>query len=401
MKKNKEGIPAVVFGLFETGLGVIRSLGQVGIPVIGLDSKKDIGWYSRYCTPKLCPDPKDEEVLTSWLMDNFIKTETKSPVFITNDTFLSYVNRNRDVLSKIFLIDIPDKILIDALSDKYEQFKLAKSLCVSVPHTWKIMSDEDFKIIEDSELYFPLFVKGLDVNSWRRHFGGTKKGFVIYDKDQYKRLLKNVDFTSTPLLMQELIEGPDTNHYKYCAYYSNGKPIAEFMLQKIRQYPIHFGIGSAVKSVYDDKLLQTGRKLFSGIGYNGVGSAEFKWNNKTNTFFLIELNPRYWQQNYLATFCNLNFPKIQYDYTLGLSNNFFQSYDLNKLWINRYMDFSAFLDYRNESNLGFWEWRKSLKGRKVYPDFSWDDPLPFFYESDFGRKLLRAPMFLIKRLSNK
>jgi hypothetical protein len=47
--------------LFETALGVIRSLGQKGIPVIGIDFKKDIGWYSRYAKPIKCPHPLQQE----------------------------------------------------------------------------------------------------------------------------------------------------------------------------------------------------------------------------------------------------------------------------------------------------------------------------------------------------
>jgi hypothetical protein len=62
------------------------------------------------------------------------------------------------------------------------------------------------------------------------------------------------------------------------------------------------------------------------------------------------------------------------------------------------MDFSSFLDYRKEEGLGFLEWRKSVQGKRIYPDFLWNDPLPFFYEFGFGKKLLKAPGFLLKKL---
>ena len=45
---NKE-IPVVVLGALDTGLGIIRSLGQEGIDVFCYDFKTEIARYSRYC----------------------------------------------------------------------------------------------------------------------------------------------------------------------------------------------------------------------------------------------------------------------------------------------------------------------------------------------------------------
>lgn len=391
--------PAIVFGLFETGLGVIRSLGMNGIPVIGLDFKKDIGWYSKYVQPLMCPSPSEEERLTSWLFDNFKGRQEKYPIFITSDDFLNYISRNREILSDVFIIDIPNHNLIISLTDKYEQFKLARSAGISVPETWLIRNVSDLQTLIDSDKGFPLFMKGLDVNSWRRHFGGSKKGFILSSNDQLLSQVKDINISVTPLIVQELIEGADVTHFKYCAYIDQqGSFLAEFMLQKIRQYPIHFGVGSAVKSIYNPFLLEEGRKLFQHINFKGVGSAEFKWDAKKNRFTLIELNPRYWQQNYLTTFCGLNFPLLQYERLMGGALNKVSAYDVGKFWVNRYMDFSSFLDYRKGEGLGFFEWRRSVWGKKVYPDFSWNDPLPFFYEFGFGKKLLRIPHFIFKRI---
>jgi hypothetical protein len=75
-----------------------------------------------------------------------------------------------------------------------------------------------------------------------------------------------------------------------------------------------------------------------------------------------------------------------------------EKYDLEKLWVNRYMDFSAFLDYRKEGVLTYCGWRKSIKGEKIYPDAWLNDPLPFFYEFGFGRKFIRLPGYIYKKL---
>jgi predicted ATP-grasp superfamily ATP-dependent carboligase len=399
MKRIKNKVPAVVFGLFETGLGIIRSLGMNGITVYGIDHKKDIAWYSRYVRPMKCPNLSNETQLTEWLKEQFKGFADKLPVFITSDDFLSYFSRNREELADIFIIDIPPSSLIDALADKYEQFKLAKQVGVTVPKTWVIKNSEEKEGFLHYEKEYPLFLKGLDVNSWRQHFGGSKKGFVLENRDDLNSIMQKIDPLITPVVIQELIGGSDTAHYKYSAYIDEeGNALAEFMLQKIRQYPIHFGVGAAVKSIYNEDLLREGRRLFKGIKYRGVGSAEFKWDARKNAFTLIELNPRYWQQNYLATFCGLNFPLIQYQNLVEKTKNRNTEYDTEKLWINRYMDFSAFVEYRKEGVLTLLQWCKSIKGKKVYPDFLWNDPVPLFYEFDFGLKFFKAPVYLFKKL---
>ena len=53
--------PAIVLGLFETGLAVGRSLGRNGIKVIGLDYKKNMAYYSKYMNTKKCPHPISAE----------------------------------------------------------------------------------------------------------------------------------------------------------------------------------------------------------------------------------------------------------------------------------------------------------------------------------------------------
>lgn len=399
MNNSHNKISAVVFGLFETGLGVIRSLGKNGIPVIGIDFKKDIGLYSKYSKPLICPHPSEEKRLTNWLFENFKGNFEKHPIFITSDSFLSYISRNREILADLFIIDLPDHNLVLSISDKYEQFKLAKSAGIAVPETWVIRNPIDLQVFKDSNKSFPLFMKGVDVTSWRNQFGGTKKGFVLSSISQVNSIISDINISCTPVIIQELIEGPDDMHYKYCTYIDQGGTIiAEFMLQKIRQYPIHFGVGSAVKSIFNKDLLLEGRKFFQHINYKGVGSAEFKWDAKKNQFSLIELNPRYWQQNYLTTFCGVNFPLLQYQRLMTNSSAPVKEYEIGKLWINRYLDFNSYLDYRAEQGYGFLNWRRSVKGKKVYSDFLWDDPIPFFYEFDFGKKFLRIPHFLIKKV---
>ena len=390
---------AVVFGLFETGLGVIRSLGQHKIKVIGIDHKKDIAWYSKYVEPKICPHPLiNEKEFLSWINSIFSGDRQKVPVFFTSDDFLICFSRNREVLSNYFLFNLPERGLLEKIADKYEQYLLADKAGIDLPTTIVIRDQE--KITKDLlfNLNYPIFIKGLEVNSWREKISGTTKGYKVDDEAEFKEIANRILEKNVPIIVQEVIMGKDVNHFKYCAYVSaNGEILGEFTLKKIRQNPIHFGVGASVESVIDEELMVLGRKLFKSINFKGIGSAEFKRDERDKKLKLIEINPRYWQQNYLSTFCGINFPYINYCDLLGEKVKVQNKFSSGVKWINRYMDLDSYLKYRKEG-LSFFEWRKSVKGKRTYYDFIWADPIPAFYEIGFGWKLIKAPWFIIKRI---
>ena len=393
---------ALILGMFETGLGVGRSLGKEGIKVYGLDFKKDIGFYSTYIKANLCPHPiSDEEALLENLIV-FSKSQTHKPaLFVTSDDFLNFVAKFSVELKPYYLFNLPSSELINQISDKYKQFLLASNAGISLPATYKISSVANLEIILN-ELVFPVFIKALDVNIWRKLIGGTTKGFVVNDQSELKEKIALLVNKGLEIILQEIISGPDTQHFKYCTYIGvDGRILLEFTLRKIRQNPIRFGVGAVVESISYPELINEGRKLIQNIRYQGVGSAEFKLDTRDGKLKLIELNPRYWQQNSLATACGMNFPLI--DYLEITSQNPIAATDFKKniKWVNRYMDFGSFIQYHKEGELTFREWRKSLSGKKVYPDFRWDDPVPALYEIGFGLKLFKAPWFLYKKFLRK
>ncbi len=391
--------PALVLGMFETGLAVGRSLGRNGIKVYGLDFNKDIGFYSKYIKGEICPHPINEEKRFIEFLVSFGKNIGVKPVlFITSDDYLNSVSKNVEYLDRYFYINLPDNSLLKQITNKYKQYQLAEKNLIPVPYTFQPDSKKDIDLIVNKKL-FPYFIKALDVTLWRKVFGGTKKGFIVKNEEELRKVLSEIISKGIKVIVQEVISGEDTNHFKYCTYISKrGKPILHFTLQKIRQYPIHFGVGSCVKSIENKELEKLGEKFFKYIGFTGVGSAEFKLDNKDGKFKLIELNPRYWQQNSLAEKCGMNFPINQYQDSIGEKLKESRNFKNGIKWVNIYMDFSSYLSYRKEKTLKFFNWLRSLSGQKIFSDFTWDDIKPALYEIRFGLKIFKIPIFIIKRI---
>jgi D-aspartate ligase len=234
---------------------------------------------------------------------------------------------------------------------------------------------------------------------WRKHVSKSIKGFALHNVRQLNTRLEELLSSETPCLVQEIIPGDDTHHYKFSGYMTKaGKLLLGFTSQKLRQNPVHFGVGSLMQSVEFPELMKMGQQLFSGLGFSGVGSAEFKLDKRDGKLKFIELNQRYWQQNSLATACGMNFPLTHYlDLTRQDTAAMFE-FRKGVKWINWYLDTESFLDYRAEGVLDYREWRASHKGEKVSSIFAWNDPLPALYGIGFGKKLLKIPAYIARHI---
>jgi len=371
--------PAVIFGLNETGLAIGRSLGRHGIKVYGISHSKGIAYYSKYINGQVFPHPINQESEFIKNINNFCQRFQKKPVlFIDSDEYLMFYAKNSSFINKHFLSNLPGAELVKSISDKYIQYKLAINFDIDVPKTMFVDNLERINEIE-TDLEYPVFIKARDVNIWRKKVSGSQKGFIINEKNELIEELKILEEKNVPVIIQEIVKSPDNQNYKICVYISSaGDYKLVFTLRKIHQYPIHFGIGSSVMSYKYPLLEETGLRLYSSIGYRGVGSAEFKYDEKDGKLKLIEINPRYWQQNSLADFCGMNFPLMDYLEAAGQSPGKIEFFRENLKWVNLYLDFTSYLAYKKEGEITFSKWLKDLKGKKTISYLSWDDITPFF-----------------------
>ena len=399
MKPYKGSNIAVVLGMFETGLAVGRSLGRNGIKVLGLDSSKKVGFYSRYIDAMICPHPLEcEQEFIAFLLRVAAREKKRPALFITCDDFLLAVSRNRKDLEQHYLMNLPSPQIIESIADKFRQYTLALNAGIPVPETFFFENmDQVLEILDRIPL--PAFIKGAEVTSWRKKMGVASKGFVVTTREELKRTFEMVFRRGASGLVQELIPGPDTNHYKSSCYLSRkGEILLAFGLQKIRQQPVGFGFGCLVQSIDYPQMLTLGKNLFTRIGYRGVGSAEFKLDLRDNKLKLIELNPRYWQQNALAEQCGMNFPLMDYRELTNCEPKAILGYRHGIKWVNIYSDIESFREYRQRGQLSFSQWLVSLKGETLLSDLAGDDILPGLREIFLENILRRSGRYAMKLL---
>src|SRR6266545_2027654 len=93
--KTSRPVTAVVMNLFYTGLGIARSLGGRGVPVIGLAAHRGVyGNFSRYVRTVYGADSRNEpEELLRQLVALGQRLNGRSVLFPTRDHDLIFVDR--------------------------------------------------------------------------------------------------------------------------------------------------------------------------------------------------------------------------------------------------------------------------------------------------------------------
>jgi predicted ATP-grasp superfamily ATP-dependent carboligase len=178
------------------------------------------------------------------------------------------------------------------------------------------------------------------------------------------------------MIATEIVPGPD----RFCSYYSyideRGEPLFHYTKQKLRQYPVRFGLGTFHCSNWDPEVAEVGLKFFRGIGLRGLGCVEFKRDERDGRLKLIECNHRFTAADALQRACGLELGLLAYNRALGLPANPPGEYRRGVgLWFPK-DDARAFLAYRHAGEMSAAAWLRSLIAPLRFPVASLRDPLP-------------------------
>ncbi len=387
---RKKNVPAVILGLGVNGLGIVRSLALMDIPIYGFyNNKKEIGRFSKYVSAIKAYDVKTApKQLLKQLTDFGEKINKKSFLIPESDVYLSFISENREVLSKYFLFNIADKDLITMIIDKSGNMELALRHNVLIPRTMYLDGSDDIDVIL-AEFKFPVIIKPL--NTFSTTFPGNKKNIIIEDRDSLVRLFKNNNSLFGNCIIQEIIIGHDGNIVICSVYFSrDSEPLGVYTGRKIRQYLPDYGVTSYGVSEYIPEVEQISIRFLKSIGYKGLATLEFARDIKSGEYYFLELNGRSYYHNMLFTDCNMNLSYIAYCDTVGIDlHEKFKRQREGLIWIDFSRDIASFWRKRKEHKIKFMEWLYSVTRARSFAVFNKSDILPFLYST----WLLLTPVF--------
>lgn len=368
--------PAIVVSSHTMGLGVIRALGQMGVPsVVFYHEKRDMGYTSRYVRERhLVPHPvQDQEAFISALLDLAPRFEG-CPMFPTSDAALSAVSRHIDALKPHYKPGFTEWAITGLFVDKKHTYALADANGVPAPRTiipQSVAEAEQFA----RQIEFPCLVKPCQSHLYYAVF--KQKMVQAETAQQMIAVYQEAARVGLDVMLQEIIPGGDDCGVNYNAYFWDGEPLVEFTAQKIRSAPPKFGSPRVVLSQVIPEVLEPGRKILRAMGFYGYACTEFKRDPRDGVYKLMEVNGRHNLSTLLAVKCGINFPWLHYQHLVSGTAPQASEYRTGVYWIDELRDIGySIKSYRQER----YRWSQYLRPYfqpHVFAILSLRDPKPF------------------------
>ena len=377
---SQQKIPGVVIlGSDFKALGVIRSLGQRGIPCVVIDNTPRSAWFSRYVSKrfKWSTHMEGEEFLT-FLLNIGKKYHLEQWVlFPTQDEVVELIARNTIQLAQIYRLVTQDWDVIRWANDKRLTYRMAKEVGVPYPQTSYITSKDELASLDT---LFPVIIK--PAISVHFQYATRLKALPASSAQelliQYESAIASI--APDEVMVQEIIPGNGQVQYSIATFCEDGTIKTWMTARRTRQYPIDYGLGSSfVEAVDIPALFPLAEKLLRYMRVSGMVEVEFKYDERDQQYKLLDINVRPWGWHTLCIACGLDFPYLQYCSTLGSRpSEFPASIDYGYHWVRMLTDIPAGIQEMRAgitTPAAYW---KSLKGKTAFSVLDWRDPLPLF-----------------------
>lgn len=326
---SRYSTPAAVIGHGLNALGVVRSLAMTGVPVWVVGSHMEgSAMRSRYGRKLLVKQTEGEEFIETLCR----QVPTGTVLFLTEEATVRTISQYRDVIQEKFRVRLPPHHVLMDLMHKERFQRLADGYGAPIGAAVWLRNINDLQHL--NTLTFPCVVKPtIKDYTYGAQF---KKGYVVKTSDEVEELAHLILPVARELLVQEWIEGGDSEVY-FCLQYvgEKGETIISFTGQKIRSWPPRIGGTASCTAAWEvaDHLRQLTESFFQRTGFVGMGSMEFKRDARNGNFYMIEPTvARTDFQEEVATINGVNIPLYAFLYELGLPRSTVTERGPTRVW---------------------------------------------------------------------
>lgn len=288
--------PAIVFRADNyASLGIVRSLGRLGIEVYCVDHDPDaLAAKSKYCTQRLDWnfEREKEEDSVAFLI-GFARSLGRKPVLIpTFDTRNLLVDRFREQLAPWFLLPQPAPGALSSLYGKRSMYELCLQHGIPTPRT--AFPDSIERAVEASAaIGFPLVIKAIDGDRLMRRTG--RRMALVGDQVELAREYAKLDEPGVAnLALQEFIPGTVADSSWMLSAYFDSQSRSRFVItgRKLRQLPVGGGL-TTFGACADCEAIRTSiAALVQATRFHGIIDADYIHDRRDGQWKLLDVNPR-------------------------------------------------------------------------------------------------------------
>ena len=404
--------PAVVLKLdpnvlHHGGLGVIRSLGRLGVPVYGVhESPLAPAAGSRYLHGRYFwqPGAGDHERIRDGLITLADRIGQPAVLLPTDDAGAIFLAEHGADLRSRFLFPAPPPTLPRRVAGKFSLAQLCAVLGVPAPSA-TIPQTPAAAHEFAARAGYPLI--GKLATPWEggtqadaRQHGSLRSTSILTTAAQLDETLAACASAGAGLMLQEFIPGgrdTDWFFHGYCNAGSVCRPA--FTGVKERSYPAYAGLTSLGRAQDNPVLRDQITDMLARIDYRGILDLDLRLDQRTGQYKLLDFNPRLGAQFRLfQTTAGLDVATAAYlDLTgqdapgqVGVPGQAAPEQAPRRFVVENYDPIGA-LGYWRSGDLSIASWLRSLRGIDEAAWFARDDLRPF------GLMCLRMGWRLVSR----
>jgi hypothetical protein len=229
--------------------------------------------------------PEDEKIV-------YLAVEEKTTIF-----FYEFIKKNSKEVSRLIYLLPPEKSF-NISKDKYQLNIFCSKNGIPVPEIIQYASLDEFV-----KRFVPLIYKP-------KHGSGSKGIQFVRTPDDLKNIERREDF----FLQRFVGNGVNVDGGFYLM--DKGELISFYSHKRIRTYPPEGGVSVYSQSIENNRIAAIGTKLLNQLNWSGWAMIEFIYDEKSDDYVVIEINPRAWGSILLSEFNNAAF--LQKYIALGL-----------------------------------------------------------------------------------
>jgi len=385
MRVADASTPAVVLiaspePLLHGAMGVVRSLGRLGIPVyVASDGRPMPTDRSRYLAGSFTV-VHDQAEPARWVEElaGVGRSLGRRAVLVPIDDLGALaVNDHADRLAEWFLFPRPDPGLARTLASKRELHLLCRRLGVPSPETVFPQDRRDvLGFLERARP--PVVVKAIDpLLLYQRP--GARSVMVAHSRRELLDIYDRMEVPERPnLMLQEYIPGGPESIWMFNGYLDRrSRCLVGFTGTKQRQCLPHTGPTSLGICRANPVVEQATTELLAAVGYQGVVDLGWRYDARDGRYKLLDVNPRIGGTFRLFVASNgMDVARALYLDLIGQPVPAAAARDGRK-WLVEPNDLQASLLYWREGALTPGQWLGSLRGVEEAAWFARDDLAPF------------------------
>lgn len=315
-------------------LAVIRSLGRAGYVVHACSQQPGaLGFSSRFVSRHAVAPAHGSAEFVDWLRA-YVRDHQISAI-VPSEGMLLAVEERFEEFAPLFPFS-PERGIVYAGMSKYDLFKKFEGEA-NLPPTLTIDFDDaarlDWSVLQAKleAMPKPLFIKldGIYARS------GKRKGDVVRVDSAAAALEKLRElggFSARSADARDERQGGSPNQgFRRAVVQAyvpgrgvgasfvvwGGRVLAGFLHLRLHEVPHTGGISSYRRSLMHEAIRRDAESRVQRLGWQGPVMMEYRWDEKTDRFYLMEMNGRFWGSLHLPMQAGVDFPCVLLDAFYG------------------------------------------------------------------------------------